>query len=481
MGRLRLLRRLVGGALKGPIAGLLAGGLVLGLLAGCAGGPGRRQPEIQRSAQVERGTMRITVSASGIVEPARRASLVFAAPGRVAEVLVHDEETVAAGDVLARLDTGQLALQVEQAEAALAQAQAGLAQLRDQPTPEQVAEAEANLEAAQAQVSAAAASRDQVQTGVTEADIAAARAQVASAETQVKVARDNRDRVVRDTDDEDRIAQADYSLFAAREALEAAQAELDRLLSGADEEELRGARANVQAAVARSDAAQAQLDLLLAGPREEQLADAEAQVAQAEAALALARLALQDAVLEAPFAGIVSQINVVEGEVSPTMLPAVVLLDPSGYQVSISVDELDVGRLQEGMTAEVVLEPLPDQPIQGTITHISPLATVEGGVIYYEVIIDLDPADLPLRVDMSATAAIVVEELEDVLTVPNWVLRVDRTTGQTFVERPTEQGIERVDVELGARHDGAVQVLEGLDVGETVVLRSDSLFGVAAP
>ena len=141
----------------------------------------RQQEEETRSAVVERGTMLVAISASGTVEPQARVSLDFESPGRVAEVMVEVGDRVAAGDLLARLDTGQLELQVQQAQAGLMLAQAQLAQLRAGPQPEEVAVAEANLRAAQSQVSAAAANLDQLEAGAGGAQIAAARADVASA------------------------------------------------------------------------------------------------------------------------------------------------------------------------------------------------------------------------------------------------------------------------------------------------------------
>jgi hypothetical protein len=65
-----------------------------------------------------------------------------------------------------------------------------------------------------------------------------------------------------------------------------------------------------------------------------------------------------------------------------------------------------------------------------------------------------------------------VQELTDVLKIPAWVVRVDRSTGQTYVHRQVPDGgddVERVDVALGVRHEGGAQVLNGLSVGDVVV------------
>lgn len=436
-----------------------------------------------RSAIVERGTMLVAVSASGTVEPRVRVSLDFEAPGRVAEVAVDVGDVVAAGDVLARLDTARLELQVQQAQAALALAEAQLAQLRAGPQPEEVAAAEANVRAAKAQVTAAAANLDQVAIGAGDAQIAAAQADLAAAISQQKAAADTYDMVLKcfkftlPTGEKQKICpalgapeeQARYNLEATDKALAAAQARLDELLAGADADELRASRSNVLAVAAQRDAAQAQLDLLVAGATDEQIVDAEAQVAQAQAALDEAQLALERATLRAPFDGVVAGVNVTAGEIASTGLPPITVLDTSRFRVIASLDEIDVGLLAEGLAAEVTLDALPDVVVAGTVERIAPVATPEGGVVYYDVIIGLAPTQAPIRADMTANVTVRVDELSDVLTIPTWVVRVDGTTGQTYVHRPAGDDFERVDVELGVRYGGRAQVLSGLSEGDEVV------------
>jgi HlyD family secretion protein len=429
-----------------------------------------------RSAVVERGTMFVAVSASGSIEPQTRVGLAFEVPGQLAEVLVEVGDLVDVGDELARLETRQLALQVQQAQATLALAEAQLAQLQAGPRPAEVAAAEANLQAVQAQLSAAVANRDEIEGGVGAAQIASAEAQVASARLELEVAQDRYDTIAEEGTQKE---QANYQLYTAKQAFAAAQAELDKLLAGADEDEVRAARAEVGAASAQRDAAQAQLDLLLAGTPEEQIADAEAQVAQAQAALELAELSLRQAVLRAPFDGIVAGVNISAGERASVGSPAVELLDTSGFRIVVSVDEIDVGRLSEGKTAQVTLDAFPDALITGTVESIASIPMLEGGVVYYDVAIELAPTDVPIRADMTANATIVVEELADVLTIPTWVVRVDRDAGQAYVHRKAGDEVERVDVVLGVRYEGVVQILDGLSEGDEIVWVPEStLFGL---
>jgi multidrug efflux pump subunit AcrA (membrane-fusion protein) len=77
---------------------------------------------------------------------------------------------------------------------------------------------------------------------------------------------------------------------------------------------------------------------------------------------------------------------------------------------------------------------------------------------------------------MTANATVVVEELTDVLRIPTWVVRIDRETGQTYVERRTLDGTEQADIELGVRYEGMAHVLSGLEEGDVLVLRPDEAF-----
>jgi HlyD family secretion protein len=440
------------------------------------------QSEETRTAVVERGTLLVAVSASGVIEPQDRASLTFEQPGLVAEVLVEVGDEVKKGDVLARLDTGQLALQVRQAQASLASAEAQLAQLEIGARPEEIAAAEASLRAAEAQVSSAAAQLDRLKVGATEAEIAAAEADLAAAMAEHKKAEDFHELTMTCVDihvpgfkkticpalgaPEE---QARFSLEAAEKALAAAQARYDELLAGADANQIRAAEAGVLAAAARRDGARAQLDLLLAGATEGQTAAVKAQVEQARTALKQAELALELATLRAPFDGVAAAVNVKAHEMAPTGLPAITVLDTSRFHITVSVDEIDVGRLAVGQAAQITVEAYPDVILDGTVESIAPAATFEGGIVYYDVTISLDAADVPIRADMTANATVVVQRLADVLLIPTWVVRVDRVTGQTYVDKKVGGRTERVDVTLGVRYEGFAEVREGLSAGDVAV------------
>jgi HlyD family secretion protein len=359
-----------------------------------------------------------SVTASGVVAPAQEAQLGFTLAGRMQTVTVAVGDQVQPGALLVTLDTAALEAQVAQAEAGLQAAHAQLALLQAQPRSAEIAAAQARVDGADAVVAQAAAQRDQLAAGATEAEIAAAQAQVAAAQAEQWAANEAHERTMEcyDMPDGSRICpalgpaeeQARYALNAANEALAAAQAQLDALTAGAADRE-READAAVAAAVAQRDAAHAQLDLLQAGPTAEQVAAAEAAVAQAEAVVQAARVALEQAELRAPFGGTVIALESGPGE---TVLPGqvvLVLADLSRLQVETTdLSERDVAGVAVGQSANVSVEALGTQ-VAGRVVRIASQATTVGGDVVYQVVIALDEQPVGLRWGMSVEVEIATE------------------------------------------------------------------------
>lgn len=157
---------------------LIVGGIVAGLFWFNRGQPTNVRLNYALT-NPQRGPISATVNASGAIQPQQVLDLTFSSSGLISEVLVQVGDQVVAGQALARLDTRDLELRVEQAAAQLAQAQASLDRLRAGPREAEVAAAEAQLAQAQAQLR-------QTTGNVTEKDLAAAQAQVEQARANLE-------------------------------------------------------------------------------------------------------------------------------------------------------------------------------------------------------------------------------------------------------------------------------------------------------
>ena len=462
--------------------------LMVGTLSGCTSVDSEDGEGEMEIVTVERGSLATSVTATGSILPSSEATLSFQIGGQVSGIAVEAGERVQKGQVLIQLDIRDLELQVQSAEATLASAQAQLDQLQAGPRPEEVAAAEANLAAAQSALNAAAAERQRLEAGAIEAEIAAAEAEVASALTQQKIARDRHDETMKSktvtmpNGERKKIypalgtleEQARYNLHAADEAVEATQAQLDALLAGADYQK-RTVRANVGSAVAQRDAAQAQLDLLQAGATAEQVAAAEANVAQAQVTLDSARLALERAELRAPSDSVVARVDVESGESVAPQAPVITLVEDSGFYIEASVDEADIGQIEVGQEAQITLDAFTGHRLTGRVTAIGPSATLDAGVVSYWVTIEISPTNLPLRGGMTANTEIVRDQREGVLLVPNRAIWIDADSGQPFVEKMIDGEVAVAFIEQGISNEQVSEVLEGLDEGDQLVVRTVSL------
>jgi multidrug efflux pump subunit AcrA (membrane-fusion protein) len=379
--------------------------LVVGLLlvAGCGGSATPAEPTAEAEA-VARDTEG-KVIAEAVVEPARWSDLRFTTGGTVVRVSVEPGDQVAADDLLVELDRTDLALAVQEAEAAVASAQAQLAQVKAPPRLEEIAAAEHQLADAVAALSRAAAQRDQLAAGTTDAEIAAAQAELAQAQAEQRAVEETHRKAYKDKDEDTRKI-ADYQLHAAREAVAAAQAKLEAAQGGAGAR-LRDAQAGVSAASAQRDVAQAELDLLKAGVTPEEVAVSAAAVRQAEVAVATAEDALGRTEIHAPFAGVVTKVNVEAGETAAPGDVVVVLAGLDRLQArTIDLTELDVARVAEGQPVVVTVDALPGVELRGHVARIGLRSEDYRGDVVYPVIVELDEDAPGLRWGMTAVVEI---------------------------------------------------------------------------
>jgi HlyD family secretion protein len=419
---------------------------------------------IQDETQVTADDLLVTVSATGTLMPIRQVELVFESSGIVQEVLVEEGQPVRVGDLIARLDTTDLEAALFDAEIALEAQQAAYEALIAPPRPEDIAAAEAALNAARAQVGAAA-------SGPTAEEIEIARLQVELARNQLWQQQMNRDATleippefrgpfanVEEVQLNSGLQSADYEIFIAEENLEGLENATPDM----------GALSSANAEVVSAEVA---LERLLNGPSELELQMAEIDLRMAELAVEQAAINLNKATLLAPFDGIVAANNLVVGEAPPAEDSAMQLIDASSYYVDLPIDETDIVSVQVGQPVHLAFDALPEADITGVVTRVAATPTIVGQLVTYTVRVMLDATDEPIRTGMSATATIVVNELNDVLALPNRFIRIDRQTQQAFVTiRREDGGFEEIAVTLGLRNETRTQIVGGLEAGQQVVL-----------
>jgi multidrug resistance efflux pump len=365
------------------------------------------------------------LTASGTVEAAE---VVISSEigGKIAAVDVQEGEQVAVGDLLVRFDDAMLLAQLEQAESALAQAQANYDLIAAGPSSEkrQAAISAARLEVVSAQqalddlyenldVARAAAlqeiadARDAVRDAQRRVDnlkASSPQTDIDQAKANVTLARDILEKAIEDfepyedkpednltramllskkaqaqeqyddavrllnnltgeADDID-LAQAEADLQAAQAALADAQRRYENLADGPDPDALALAEA-------RLENAESQLVLAQAGASQEELESAQAQVETAKAAVGIIQVELDKLTIVAPIAGTVLYRSVEPGEV---IKPGVALLTLAGLDdltITVYVPEDRYGEILLGQPAEVKVDSFPGESFKATVRRIA--------------------------------------------------------------------------------------------------------------
>lgn len=129
----------------------------------------------------------------------------------------------------------------------------------------------------------------------------------------------------------------------------------------------------------------------------------------------------------APIDGVVIERNVDVGQTVAASLSAPQLFlianDLSEMEILASVDESDIGRIEEGQTARFTVQAYPDETFQGAVRQVRLQSTTQENVVNYTVVVDVKNPDGRLLPGMTATVDFLIDTATDVLMVPNAALR----------------------------------------------------------
>ena len=201
---------------------------------------------------------------------------------------------------------------------------------------------------------------------------------------------------------------------------------------------------------------------------------AAANLSQARANARTAQIQLDYTVIRAPVSGVVASVSTQVGETvaasfaSPTF---VTIIDLDRLEIWAYVDETDIGRVEVGQAAVFTVDTYLDIEFTGTVTAIQPKAEIIDNVVNYVTLIEIGATQgRTLRPEMTTTVNILLEDREDVLTLPNGAVRRDSEGVFALVEDPA--GPQRRAIRTGYRGSDFTEVLEGLQEGDVVLVGS---------
>ena len=429
------------------------------LLPGCTSKSKSASVSENQVATVERGDITIDIPAAGNLSYSLMEDLAFDMAGTVEEVLVEVGDSVKEGQVLAKLDASDWEDQQAAKELDLIQA-------------------EINLKNAQIAL-------DKAENPYTDDDIAKARQAVKDAKAQVDYAEGMLTYISQQHASELEIQKQDMAVSAAEENLDEAKANLNTMLYERDEDDIAIKKMQLQIMEGRLESAQKAVDEAPTSPE-----------------------------ITAPFDGFITQVNVKGGDDVAKGTVAMQVADPTRFEAELLVSETNIFKVKLGGEAQVQLDVMPAFSLPASVTYISPTATIQSGVVNYEVTVELEsletirqqqqqamqqqqqsqttqqqaggttrqwqqggqseltpiiPEGFQLKEGLTVTVSIIVEQRTGVLLVPNGAITYQGREAYVQVVSP-DGTTEPRSIQTGISDSQNTEVTSGLSEGEQVII-----------
>lgn len=394
--------------------------------------------------------------------------------GKLVAVYVKDGDPVRAGQPIAQLETQDVNARIAQARAGVDAARSQLQQARNQARvgPTRTA---ASVRAADANVQSAKAMLDKARAGARPEERRQAEAAVNRARSDMETAKSNLERQRRLFAEgavaKAQLEQAENVYANALSGYETAL-EAQRIVENAvRSEDLAAAEqayaaAQEQARIARSEQA---LDVQFT----EAVRSAEANLRSAEETLTIARKALTDATVRAPFGGRISGQPLQAGTVVAPGTPIARIVDASGAYFEAQVSERDVNRIELGAPVTITVDALEGRSVQGSVVAVNPVASSVAR--QFSVRVQLD-GNLPgLKAGMFGRGRLELGRQEGTPTVPASAVLRDGEKAYVYTTATREGKIiaKRQGVQTGLTSDGFIAV-EGLPVGAELIIQGQT-------
>jgi len=328
------------------------------------------QNKIQNVNVVEANvaSLSTTVDYSGKLNSDKDVSISPKTSGKVQALNVKVGSTVKAGDILFTLDSTSLQAQLQQQQASIQSAKANLDKTKSSGVEQQIVQQQQALNTAQINYNDAKTNYDRVQS-------------LCSAGASPKQDLDN----------------ADTKLQTAEASLSAAQQNLDLIKNKV-------------------------------GP--ESVEVAQAQVDQAQAGLKSIQSQIDDTVIKSPISGVVSAVNIHQGEITPSGQASVTIVDSSSIMAETDVPDTMLSKIKVGQSISVTIHSLSDKKVTGTIDTITPSA--DSKTQEYVIKVRIPNSDGSLKSGMYSKVSFPDQVKDNVITVPNETVKIENGVSYLF-------------------------------------------------
>lgn len=422
------------------------------------------------TTQIGYGDFNAVIDETGSVYADQSATLYWQTTGVVGEVAVALGQEVEADQVLAGIREDSLPQSYYMAQQELILATNALQDLYDNAA---LVAASAQVELANAWSAVYGTSSRwkavEADEGFTSDEIEAARARVTIAEDELEKQQDKYDDTTWDVAE----AKALLTLIIAQNEFDQATWYLDWLLAQEEGTDIAIEDPSLAVAIANLEAAQKRYEEIKDGPDPDDIRLAEARIAAAQASL-------DTATITAPFNGVITSVEVIEGDLVLPNTMAFRIDDLANLMVDVRVSEVDINQLQEGQPVLLEFDAIQDKEYNGEVVEVSPVGSQVQGLVSFKVSIRVTDADEMVKPGLTAAVQIIVDQIENALLIPNRAVRWYR--GQQVVylstndENPTSEDLVIIPVVVGASSDEFTELIDGdIEEGDWIVLNPPSV------
>jgi HlyD family secretion protein len=183
---------------------------------------------------------------------------------------------------------------------------------------------------------------------------------------------------------------------------------------------------------------------------------------------------LKSAFIEAPFAGTVTDVNANVGDQVSMATNGFRVDDLSHLYADIDITEVDINRVKAGQEATLTFDAIPDKTYKGIVTEVGAVGTAVQGVVNFTVTLEIEDDDENVRPGMTSAVNIVVNQMDDILVVPNRAVRLKEGDRVVYI---LQNGIPTpVKITIGASSDTTSEFLSGeLKEGDLIVLNPPTI------
>lgn len=195
-----------------------------------------------------------------------------------------------------------------------------------------------------------------------------------------------------------------------------------------------------------------------------------AQVKQAESAVGLIQANLDNSIITSPVTGIVSNKLTNDGEVIAAGYPLMTVVNIDTVKVVIDVAEEEINKIKDGQEADVTVGAVGDEKIKGIISIVPPAS---NPTLLFQVKISINNEDHVLKPGMFAEVEVEKGIKSNVVVLPKDAVLLKKHGNAAFVISDGK-AVERM-VKLGITNGSNVEILEGINPGERVVIKGQNM------